>query len=324
MPCFFPLTAYRGRETNPETGKRPLAFKSTDGYYDTQLKIGCGQCRGCRRDRARQWAIRCVHEASQYQNNCFITLTFNEKHLNSTGTLVKRDFQLFMKRLRVFAARNVYDKEKCEYVPLKRKHWIRPSPLIKYFHCGEYGTDFGRPHHHACLFNFAFSDKTHWKTKNGIPLYRSPALERLWSHPSTGDSYGYSTVGDVTYNSAAYVAGYVLKKITGDKAPDHYQGRLPEYCTMSRRPGIGNGWFQKYASDIAANGGVLVMPGGFKHKNPKYYDKQFELTEPSTYAQIKAVRVMNSRGNPDSEQDRLYVRSLVEDGRYALKLRPLE
>lgn len=318
MPCHFPLTAYKGRIINPETGKRPLAFNTRDGYHDTQLKIACSQCRGCRRDRAKEWAIRCLNEASQHKHNCFITLTFNDKHLNSTGTLVKEDFQLFMKRLRkMFVPKCPYKKGTQD-----AKDWMALNG-ISYYHCGEYGSIYGRPHHHACIFNLNFEDKILWKDTGRVKLYRSPALEKLWSHPDTGESYGYSTVGDVTYDSAAYVAGYIHKKLTGDKAPDHYQGRLPEYSTMSRRPAIGKTWFEKYSDDLVRQNG-LVMPGGYRHKVPKYYDRRFELTNPDIYAQIKAERVMNSRGNPDSEPHRLYTRSLVEDGRYNLKKRPLE
>lgn len=313
MSCKFPLTAYRGRETNPETGKRPLSFNSSKGFYDTQLKIACGQCRACRRDYAKEWAIRCLHEASRFKNNCFITLTFNDKHINSTGTLVKEDFQLFMKRFR---------KAYTGYEPVTDRNGKTHYP-IRYYHCGEYGSINGRPHHHACIFNFSFTDKILWKDDGRVKLYRSPSLERLWSHPITGDSYGYSTVGDVTYDSACYVAGYVSKKITGDKAPDHYQGRQPEYCTMSRRPGIGQSWFDKYSDDIKRNSGSLVMPGGFKHRLPKYYDKQFEITDLDAFKDIKAHRAEVVRNQTDNDQRRLYTKQLVEDGKYALKKRKL-
>jgi len=317
MPCHYPLTAYRGRTINPETGKRPLAFSTRDGYHDTQLKIACGQCRGCRRSHAREWATRCVHEASQYKNNCFITLTFNEKYLNSTGTLVKEDFQLFMKRLRKqFVPKNPHKKGTADHDKWIKEHGIR------YYHCGEYGTIHGRPHHHACLFNHNFTDKVLWKETNGIRLFRSPTLESLWSDPITGDSYGYSTIGDVTYDSAAYVAGYIDKKISGIKAPDHYQGRQPEYSTMSRRPAIGKGWLEKYSQDLIQSQG-LILPGGYKHKVPKYYDKHLELTNPEEYANMKALRIMKTRDNPDGDQRRLHVRQMVEDGKYSLKKKTL-
>lgn len=332
MPCHFPLTAYKGRIINPQTGKRPLAFNTRDGYHDTQLKIACSQCRGCRRDRAKQWALRCLHEASQHKENCFITLTFNDKYINSIGSLEKpaskkgdipSKFQLFMKRLRIYVSRNVYDPQKGQYVPLKRKHWIRPAPKLLFYHCGEYGSIYGRPHHHACIFNHSFKDKQLWKDNGRNKLYRSPMLEHLWSNPDNGESYGYSSIGDVTYDSAAYVAGYIHKKLNGSKAPDHYQGRQPEYATMSRRPGIGKSWFDKYSSDIS-NQKALILPGGFNHKIPKYYDRMMELTNPDSYDQIIAERIQRVRAETDNEQHRLYTKSLVEDGRYNLKKRPLE
>lgn len=308
MPCYYPLSAWRSIKRN-ESGKRSLVFSQKDGYYDTNLKIGCGQCRGCRRDKARQWAVRCVHEASLHKENCFITLTFNDKYLDPKGSLRKRDFQLFMKRLR-----KMYGSG------------------IRYFHCGEYGDRYHRPHHHACLFGFDFPDKIPWKFEKGIILYRSPSLESLWSCPISGDSFGYSSVGSVTYESAAYVAGYCLKKITGDKAPDHYQGRLPEYATMSRgskkigTKGIGSAWFKKYGSDILRHGAV-VMPGGHKQKVPKYYDRSFELTNPEEYAKIRYERARQSREQKFSHelsQERLHVKQVVEDARYALKKKSLD
>ena len=117
----------------------------------------CGQCIGCRLERSRQWAIRCVHEASLWPDNCFVTLTFDDDNIISSGSLVKADFQKFMKRLRK-----------------------RFGKGVRYFHCGEYGDLLGRPHHHACLFNFSFPDRYLWSSSGGVNLYRSPTLEELW------------------------------------------------------------------------------------------------------------------------------------------------
>ena len=104
-----------------------------------------------------------------------------------------------------------------------------PTQGVRFFHCGEYGELLYRPHYHACLFGFDFSDKVLWSTRGGVRLYRSKILEKLWT-------FGFSTIGDVTFESAAYVARYCTKKITGDKADEHYNGRSPEYVTMSRPP----------------------------------------------------------------------------------------
>ena len=212
MVCYYPLKGYRSR-----SGKG-IVFNRANGFVDMPMAVPCGQCIGCRLERSRMWAVRCVHEASLHADNCFITLTFDDSHLSHTGTLITSDFQKFMKRLRKeFSGRR-----------------------IRYFHCGEYGEKLGRPHHHACLFGFDFSDKVLWSVRSNVKLYRSPTLDRIWGQ-------GYCTIGDVNFESAAYVARYVTKKITGEVAVDHYKvgvdvstgeviSKKPEFVTMSRRP----------------------------------------------------------------------------------------
>ena len=159
--------------------------------------------------------MRCHHEASLYQDNCFITLTYSDEHLPSDKSLHVDHFQKFMKRLRK-----------------------RFGEGVRYYHCGEYGEKYMRPHYHACLFNFDFPDKKIWKENNGNRLYISESLSELWP-------FGFVTIGDVTFESAAYVARYIMKKVNGDLAESHYErvdwdtGEVyhlkPEYTTMSRR-----------------------------------------------------------------------------------------
>lgn len=244
MVCYHPITAWRSLEGRGANGKWPLVFNKRDGYCDLEVQVPCGQCIGCRLERSRQWAVRCVHEASLYPRNCFITLTYDDAHLPGIS-LVPRDYVLFMKRLRKMF-----------------------GPGIRFFHCGEYGSLNLRPHHHAILFNFDFEDKELWSVRSGVRLYRSPALESLWP-------FGFSTIGDVTFESAAYVARYVLKKVTGSDAQDHYKGRVPEYVTMSRKPGIAYNWFRRYSSDIYPNDYVVIR-GGVKCKPPRYYDNLYD------------------------------------------------
>ena len=93
MACFHPLKAFR-------TADGEIIFNSHRRDTVADLTLPCGQCVGCRLERSRQWAIRCVHEASLHQDNCFITLTYAPEHLPSDNSLHYRDFQLFMKRLR--------------------------------------------------------------------------------------------------------------------------------------------------------------------------------------------------------------------------------
>lgn len=278
MSCHFPLSAWLSEEVN-KNGKRPLVFKKEDALFpDKEIRIGCGQCAGCRLERSRQWAMRIMFEAQQWEQNSFITLTFDDAHLNqrkNPDSVDKSEFQRFMKRLR---RRNENKK-------------------IRFYHCGEYGELNRRPHYHACLFNHDFDDKQLWSTKEGNNLYISGELESLWP-------YGFSTVGEVTFESAAYVARYIMKKINGKLAEDHYQvvkginletGEVdykpiePEYTTMSRRPGIGRKWYEKYKNSDLYNKDY-VMVRGKRMNAPKAFDRWLEQDDPELYDIIKENR----------------------------------
>ncbi|AXL14693.1 replication initiator protein [Microviridae sp.] len=289
VPCYAPLKAFRAIEPGPN-GKYGITFNARHGYQDRPLALPCGQCVGCRLERSRQWAIRCTHEASLYEENCFITLTYDDEHLPKNRSVDVRPLQLFLKRL--------------------RKHYPHK---IRFYACGEYGELHQRPHYHAILFNHDFPDKVLWKMTNDLPLYNSPTLKKLWP-------YGHSSVGTVTWNSAAYVARYVMKKVTGEQANDHYQWidengeihqRKPEFTTMSRRPGIGKTWLEKYASDVYPNDTVIM--NGKKMRPPKYYDQQFEQEEPLPFKKIKAKRKTATRTHAaNNTPARLKVREKVQ------------
>lgn len=258
MVCYHPIHGYYSKV---KTAKGKFSFTTSPslGFVDRPLVVPCGQCIGCRLDRSRKWAIRCVHESSLHKNNCFITLTYNNENLPKDNSLNVRDYQLFMKRLRK----------------------AFPDVKIRFFHCGEYGEKFQRPHHHACIFGFDFFDKYHYSTRSGVKLYRSPKLEQLWG-------LGFCTIGDVTFESAAYVARYVTKKINGDKAALHYRIpdsidystgevrlRKPEFITMSRRPGIAFDWINKFKDDVYPDDFVIIR-NGIRVKPPKYYDNIYD------------------------------------------------
>lgn len=282
MPCYFPLTGWRGRQG-------AIVFKRQSALDPTRpMRLPCGQCAGCRLEKSRQWAVRCVHEASQWEYNCFLTLTYRTEDLPKSMSLEPEHMTKFWKRLR-------------------KKY----GQSIRYFYCGEYGERSGRPHYHACVFNHAFSDQTLWKadTGSGSPLYRSAELERLWP-------YGFSTIGQVTFESAAYVARYVMKKRTGDASKDYYSyvdsdgvvhDRLPEFVRMSRRPGIGAGWIKRYRGDVYP--GDFVILGGHKFRPPRFYDEQLEE---EVLKDIKKKRVSNAeKHSEDQTPERRRVRNAI-------------
>lgn len=191
---------------------------------------------------------------------------------------------------------------------MKRLRFVRPNQKIGFYMCGEYGETTVRPHYHAILFNTRFEDQRFYKwSTNGDPIYKSEELNRLWK-------LGECLVGAVTFESAAYVARYILKKITGDLAPAHYAGRAPEYAQMSRASGIGKGWFEKYKSDCYPSD--FLVHDGKKAKVPRYYDKQLPEEELATY---KTSRKETARLTwKNSTPSRLRVRETVKKSQMAL------
>lgn len=284
MACYRPLKGYRSPFPN-QNGKFGFIFDKSGVAV-----IPCGRCIGCRIERSRMWAVRCLHEASLYENNCFITLTYSEDHVPSHGALDKTALQKFFKRLR----------KRC-------------GSRFRYYACGEYGDQLGRPHFHACIFGWDFSDKVLWSTRDGVRLYTSDFLSDLWT-------YGFSTVGDVTFESAAYVARYCMKKIVGDRAESHYTRLVPEtgelvsipseFTVMSRRPGIGKPWLDRYQSDVYPDDFVVV--NGVRMKVPRFYDIQLEKFEPVLHGEIKARRYDRAVSvRSDCTPERLKVREVV-------------
>lgn len=287
MACYRPLVAYRARSPGPN-GKRAVVFDKREST-GVELKLPCGNCIGCRLERSRQWAVRCMHEASLYEENCFITLTYDDDHLPESGSLVKWHFQDFMKRLRA-----------------------RIAPRrIRFFMCGEYGERFSRPHYHACIFGFDFPDKVGCARQGSeYRLYRSALLESVWTS-------GFSLIGDLSFESAAYVARYVTKKVNGERAFHHYMamnpetGELyeiePEFGLMSRRPGIGAEWYAKYHGEVFPSDSVLV--NGRLTRPPRFYDKLLERDRPELLEEIKEERLREfGQHLEDQTYERLAVR----------------
>lgn len=293
MPCRSPATGYRGPD-----GKIHFASRKNSLGRFGFVTFNCGVCIDCRLQRAQEWAIRCYHESSMHERNCFLTLTFRE----DPGSICKRDLQLFFKRLRISL----------------------PGLDLRYLACGEYGEKFSRPHYHVCLFGYDFPDKIPVHTApSGNVQYNSPLLDKLWPH-------GWATIGTLTMESAGYTARYVKKKITGDAALDHYtrdwRGQeievTPEFQLQSTRPALGKKWIEKFWPEVVA--GHCVIYKGKEKPVPRYYMKWLEQNQPEAHA----ILVEKNRAHYKSEEIesglRQHQKSLSRDHRRKKLIRRYE
>lgn len=311
MKCTSPLVGWRSKYINPKTGKRSITFSPNDGYKDMEVTVRCGRCHGCRLHHSKEWAIRCVHESQMHEQNSFITLTYAPENLPSDHSIHKEELQKFFKRLR----KNT------------RKRF-------KYFACGEYGEKNNRPHYHAILFGMDFYEDRylHTKTRNGDLLYRSPTLEKAWP-------LGHSLIGEMTFQSAAYVARYVMKKRKGDDDTvdpktkktnkEHYMvadevtGEIfeiePEFCLASRgsgkqddpiiwRYGLGRAWLERYKSDTNKD---YITVNKQKVSLPRYYDNILALEDEFDMMERKRKRKKNIK-KEDTTYERLSVIDKVQ------------
>jgi hypothetical protein len=288
MACYHPLEAWQ-----LEGGE--IVF-SERGKISRALNLPCGQCVGCRLERSRQWAVRCMHEASLHVDNSFITLTYDDAHLPESGSLQYRDFQLFMKLLRK-----------------------RVDVPVRFYMCGEYGEKFGRPHYHSILFGYGFRDRSYYRTlPSGSKIYQSKFLESLWPK-------GFSSLGDVTFDSAAYVARYCITDRGREYICDSDSGELlerpREFTRMSLKPGIGRKFVEKFETDIFPHGYVVV--NGNKASPPRYYLNWFKVHDPLAYDGLEFERQKLFNAD-DNTRARLAVRETVTKGRLAFKKRGLE
>lgn len=299
MACYHPLRAKLVPGQNTINGKpvyRILKYLDPH-YHDSDcIKLPCGKCVGCRLEYSRQWANRCMLELQYHDSSYFVTLTYDDYHVPKsyysdpeTGeaqvslTLCKRDWQLFMKRLR----------------------FAFPDDHIRFFMCGEYGPNTFRPHYHAIIFGLHLTDLVPWsKSEQGFQYYRSQSLERCWSVKSEIDtldgetcvtplaSIGYALVGEVTWETCAYTARYIMKKLNGPEAEFYSNFNLqPPFVLMSRKPGIARQYYDEHP-DIYDYDFINIKTdkGGRKFRPPRYFDKLFDVDNPERLAEIKEIR----------------------------------
>lgn len=283
MPCYYPLNAYRSKKNDGT-----IVFNTKHGHYGSIFQIACGQCWGCRLERSRIWAIRCMHESQSHKHNQYVTLTYEKTPNNNS--LHKPDLVNFWKRLR------------------SRGH------KFKYYACGEYGDSTHRPHYHAIIFGLNITDKTFYRSSNGNTLYNSASLQRVWTH-------GNVIIGNVTFESCAYVSRYIMKKTLGKNAKNDYQiidtqtgeiiGNItPEFTTMSK--GIGKEWFNKYKSDVYQEGtdGTTIIRNGIQTKSPLYYDELFKKESVQNEEKLQVIKKRRQQkvNKKENTRERLIVK----------------
>lgn len=310
MSCDFPIAAYLRKDVNP-SGKRSYQFVSRGSLSGQVHYLPCGRCTGCRLERSRVWAVRCVHEAKMHRDNCFLTLTYDNDHLPADWSISVRELQLFMKKLRT---------------TLFRLHGVR----VRFYACGEYGDTTQRPHYHILLFGYDFGDKRLYSSNaRGDNIYTSAFLDALWGK-------GQCKIGEVNFETAAYVARYCMKKVSGkERDAGHYMvitmdgeitERVPEFALMSRRPGIGATYYEKYGKEIRTHDSIIM--NGQEIPSIRYYDKRFEAIDPEGLKRVKrkrhpVLKIGREKFLTESRLDRRIVKAKLKDAAVRQKKREL-
>lgn len=276
MACYQPITLWAQQQYAWEVSHH---------------KVGCGLCLGCRKEQARHWTVRCLHESTQHDESVFVTLTYDEDWLPQYGTLSPEDSRAFIKRLRRY------------HEATRAETWER---TLSYYLVGEYGDLSSRPHYHALLFGISFPDKRIARTDPSGNVWESKILSKLWR-------YGRSEFSTVTPGSAAYVTQYATKKVAAkdggvekfydDAGNSFYHPRIytrvddrtgelvpvvPEYSRVSKNPAVGKRWIAKYYQDVYPRDYVLVA--GHEAKPPRYYDKWLEKNHPDLWRKVHRKR----------------------------------
>lgn len=240
MSCEHPLLAVRvGTKSDGKAiikimpdrvDQNILSLESRYGK-ENLLLLPCGCCLSCKSAHQKMWSVRCALEASYHKENCMVTLTYTDER--RPKKLIKRDFQNFIKDLR---NRGIH---------------------FRYFGCGEYGSLSGNCHFHIILFGYWPNDaRFEYNSKSGYPLYSSRFLSSVWKN-------GIIMVSEMSVGTAAYVAGYVDKKIG--------EG---EFVLMSLKPGIGQRYFEEHQLEIYRYDNLVGSFG--VAKVPRYFDKLAE------------------------------------------------
>ncbi|UDN67829.1 replication initiator protein [robinz microvirus RP_142] len=225
-------------------------MKCEDPYTDAGGAFSCGKCPACLSIRRRTWAHRIHLESMQHAKaSAFITLTYSEDKLpvslRELPTLEPSHLRDWLKRFR----KAVYPRS------------------VRSFHIGEYGDLSERPHYHIALFGLGCCSGGPVETyiKDGKLNFK--CLCEMCSVVRTTWGFGHIMVGTLTAQSAMYIAGYVVKRMTSSQ--DHrLGGRYREFAHMSLFPGIGAYALTPVVSAVSAS--TRTVPPGLRHSERVY------------------------------------------------------
>lgn len=290
MPCYHPMSAWQKtdgtiiihgdiRDANRKRSPKSLIAKGINPLTDKKIVIPCGQCIGCRLEYSRQWADRCYLESKMHEHNYWLTLTYDEDHIKDLlKASIKRDTG------EIINAPMLRKKDLTGFIKRLREHWQRKYNItgLKFYGCGEYGTQNHRPHYHISIFGLDIPDIQLWFTKDGFPTFRSAEIENIWGK-------GRLTINRNTWQTSAYTARYMLKKLKGREAKEQYEkaGVTPEFTICSRNPGIGKSYYDTHKEEIYAKDEIAYLKakgGAQTRKPPKYFDRLYKAENPEGYA----------------------------------------
>ncbi len=288
----------------------------SDLIINEYIELPCGKCNSCRLSYSKEWMQRCMLEQRLWAYNEMLTLTYDEEHVPKakgcdmkTGelgvevnTLCKKDVEKFLKDLRRYW----------------KHHYNEDN--IRFYMCGEYGELHGRPHYHLLMFNFNVRDKEYYKrSQKGFDMYHSKIIEKIWGR-------GHIELNEITPETCAYVARYVLKKQKGKGAKEDYElrGLVPEYTNCSRKPGIGAGYFEENKDKIYEYDKILLAnnKGVQELKPAKYFDRLYDAEEHDLMDAIKQRRkelaekrqaTINALSGLSVEAQRLYKANAIRE-----------
>lgn len=296
MGCYHPIAMYWKIGRYTADGKKELTMKSPILYKTKwgellpdptweKIDIPCGKCIGCRLEYSRQWAQRIQKEASLYSQNWFLTLTYDPEHLPWIDSLNTETGEYILGNPLVPKHMTKFMKDLRRYWEHHFKHYG-----IRFYLAGEYGDKYERPHYHICLMNFPIQEEMlefYKHNELGDSIFKCEIIEKIWGK-------GQIAIGSLTWQSAAYVARYIIKKQKGpsSEAWYHSKGQIPEFTRMSRRPGIARDWYETHKEEIYKNDEVFVPKrgGAIRLKPASYFDRLYDLEQPEQMRKIKEKR----------------------------------